>query len=179
PVARGLGRTGNGFLVAAGLLHHARNLPVGLDLGRDLAVIVGEVVRTPGGLDHPVEQPLLVVATALGFEAAGLVGRGNHGFYSFTRSCCSFPATGTKSSGAPGGIGGCVFRLCWKAWIMRRIGVRTQLASVPMSVSSLGSRVRLNSSGDSRWFAPALGSASHTMCIFQSRHLAARSSCLM
>ena len=77
------------------------------------------------------------------------------------------------------GIGGFDLRLSWKSWISRRIGVRTQLNWFATSVSSLGSLTTLKICGASRCVGPVLGSVSQIMCIFQSRHLAARSSCLM
>src|SRR6202040_2200050 len=71
-VAGRLGGARERLLMARGALENARDHPVGLDLRRHHALLVAEVDDAAGGLDHPVEQPLLVVARAFELHRAFL-----------------------------------------------------------------------------------------------------------
>ena len=82
---------------------------------------------------------------------------------------------GTYGSGVPSGIGGSWTSVCWNAMIFLNITGKTQVASDAMFYFSLGSVIRLYTRGTLSLLGSLFMFSSSTRCIFQLRHLYAKS----
>lgn len=101
--------------------------------------IVGQGPNTVARDKDPSAQRFLALCSVRGTGGSAartwaIIPSNPSSHYEFVR-----PLAGVKSSSAPGGIGGCFFRLSWNGWIILRIRCRTQTAVACTSVSSFGS----------------------------------------